>query len=137
MDRVTGCNGTLGRERWCEVSAVVDHWTDEVAERVLGRLLAARLAITPKRVQVTEDTDAFGDDAWRVLLVLPAPAGETWDRTAVFSARRAAVAAFDSVAAEDGRTLPGRTIAMITTDEADPADTAPAESPAAGEGQSA
>lgn len=87
--------------------APVDRWTDEVAERVLGRLRHEALPIAPKRVQITVATDAFDDEAWRLLLILPAPSGETWDRTAVFRARRSAISAFDDLAAQDGEELPG------------------------------
>lgn len=115
------------------MSSVVDQWTDDVAGRVLERLLAEDLPIQPKQVQITEHTDALGDDAWRVLLVLPAPAGETWDREAVFAARRAAISALESFAEDEGRALPGDTIAFVTTDEATDQDTATEDEPEPGE----
>lgn len=91
------------------------------------------MPIEPRRVEVTEETDALGDDAWRLLLMLPAPSEETWDRTAVFKLRRAAIDAFDASAAQDGRSLPGRTIAFVTTDDAPEEDTAPEDEPEEGE----
>lgn len=119
------------------MSQVVDHSTDEFASRVLTTLQAAKkLTIRPKRVEVRQDIDALGDEALRVLLVLPAPVGETWDRDAVFKIRRAAIDALDALVAEKGQTLPGRTLAMVTTDEANEADVAPEESPQLGEGLS-
>lgn len=115
--------------------APVDQWADEVAERVLGRLRDEALPIEPKRIEITVVTDALDDEAWRLLLVLPAPlpSQETWDREAVFRARRAAVSVFDDFAAEDDEQLPGRTVALVTTDDADELDTAPDDEPEADE----
>lgn len=110
-----------------------DRWTDDVAPQVLARLDGEGLRVKPKSVQVMMVTDAFDDEAWRVLLVLPRPSGETWDRDAVFEARRAAISAFDELAAAGGRELPGRTIALVTTDEADDADIATEDEPETGE----
>ncbi len=106
---------------------------DDVAEQVHARLLTSDLPLIPKRVFVHEDTDPLGEDAWRLVLVLPAPAGETWDRLEVFQVRRTAVDIFDDIAAQEGRTLPGSTIAVVTTDEADKEETAPEDEPAEGE----
>ena len=115
--------------------AAVDHWTDEAGRHVLERLLSEELPVKPKRVEITAATDAFEDEAWRVLLILPAPSGEseTWDREAVFKARRAAVGVLDELAAADGHVLPGRTVALVTTDEASESDTAPEDEPEIGE----
>ena len=57
--------------------AAVDHWTDEVGHQVLERLMGKNLKVAPERVGITVATDAFDDEAWRVLLILPAP----WDPT--------------------------------------------------------
>lgn len=115
--------------------APVDQWADEVAKRVLGRLRDEALPIEPKRIEITVVTDALDDEAWRLLLVLPAPSPseETWDREAVFRARRAAVSVFDDFAVEDGEQLPGRTVALVTTDEADELDAASVDEPEADE----
>lgn len=115
------------------MSLKADQWTDTVAEQVRERLQERELPLEPKRVLVYEDTDPIGKDAWRLVLVLPAPAGETWERLAVFRARRAAVDVFDEIAGEVGRNLPGATIAVVTTDEADEIDTAPDDEPEEGE----
>lgn len=109
--------------------APVDQWADEVAGRVLGRLSDEALPIEPKRIEITVVTDALDDEARRLLLVLPAPSPseETRDREAVFKARRAAVSVFDDFAAEDDEQLPGRTVALVTTDDADGLGAAPVD----------
>lgn len=117
------------------MSSVVDHWTDAVAEKVREPLKASGLPLPPKRVLIHQVTDALDEDAWRLVLVLPAPTGETWDRLDVFKARRAAVDIFDEIATQNQRSVPGSTIALVTTDEASESDTAPRESPGAGEGK--
>lgn len=109
------------------MSTVINDWTNEVAPRVLEHLQSVELPITPKNVIVSETTDALGDDAWRILLVLPKPDGETWDRDAVFRARRAAINHLDQLAAVDGHELAGHTVAFVTTDEAAPNDIAEEE----------
>lgn len=111
------------------MSSVVDQWTDEVGARILKRLGEKKLPIRPKAVRIGEDTDAFGEDAWRLLLVLPAPEGETWDRASVVKARRAVIEVFDALAAEDDRALPGWTVALVTTDEAAEDDIAVEDAP--------
>lgn len=115
------------------VSSAVEHWADEAAKFVEGRLSASRLPLLPKHVVVYEDQDSHGESAWRVVLYLPAPAGDTWDRDAVFRARRSAVAALDALALDSGRVLPGSTVALVTTDEAAIEDTAPEDAPERGE----
>lgn len=115
------------------MSSRVEHWTDGVADQIHERLVASGLPLMPKRVLVHEDTDPLGEDAWRLVLVLPAPAGDTWNRLDVFRARRAAVDIFDELAAEAERNLPGSTIAVVTTDEASEDQTAPEEEPEEGE----
>lgn len=96
----------------------VGEWTDEAAELLLSRLRESHLELIPKSVVVSEVTNALDEQAWRILLVLPAPKGSTWDRALVFETRRAAIAELDRLAAEQGRSLPGSTIASVTTDEA-------------------
>lgn len=115
------------------MTSVLEQWSDDVAVRVLAQVEDQRLPLVPKRIEVTEDVDALGDSAWRLLLVLPAPAGETWDREDVFKVRRAAVAAFDKEAEEDDRSLPGWTVASVTTDEAGEQDIAEDDKPQKGE----
>lgn len=115
------------------MSPKVEQWTDAVAKRMRERLSEANLPLTPKQVQVYQDTDILGEDAWRLVLVLPAPTGETWDRLEVFTTRTASVDIFDEIADEDGRDLPGSTIAIVTTDEASELDTAPEDEPEEGE----
>ncbi|MFT4051725.1 MAG: hypothetical protein QM677_05680 [Microbacterium sp.] len=115
------------------MSPTVKPWTDDAAEKVRRRLEARDLPLTPKHVLIEEDTDPLGDDSWRLVLVLPAPTGETWERGEVFTARRAAVDIFEELAHEAGRGLPGVTIAVVTTDEASESDTAAEDEPEEGE----
>lgn len=115
------------------MSPKVEQWTDAVAERLRDRLREADLPLTPKEVRIYEDTDTLGEDAWRLVLVLPAPTDETWDRQEVFRARRTSVEVFDEMADEDGQNLTGSTIAIITTDEASEIDTAPEDEPEEGD----
>ncbi|MBU8578895.1 hypothetical protein [Brevibacterium luteolum] len=96
----------------------VGEWTDEAAELLLSRLRESHLELIPKSVIVSEVTDALDEQAWRILLVLSAPKGSTWNRELVFETRRTAIAELDRLAAEQGRSLPGSTVASVTTDEA-------------------
>lgn len=113
---------------------VTESWLKDAEERVFEAIRRQELPLLPKSIKVVEETDASGEDAWRLILVLPAPAGETWDVTEAFRLRRAAVRAFDAHALESGRELPGATVARMTTDEADEQDIAPEEDPEDGEG---
>jgi len=61
------------------VTSTIRRDADEMAEEVLLRLRASRLGLLPKRVLISVDTDQFGEDAWRLVLVLPKPDGQTWD----------------------------------------------------------
>ncbi len=114
-------------------TAQAERSIDEVTGVVSDDLSKANLALSPKKIAARPFVDGLGEDAWEVLLILPKPQGETWDRTAVFDARMAAVAAFDRLV--DGTTLelPGRTLAMVTTDEAAEEDVAPEDDPEEGE----
>lgn len=111
----------------------VANWTDSAGTRVLEGLMSAGLPLLPKDVTVYDVTDTLGEDAWRLVLVLPAPRDGAWDRQAVFQARRKAIEIFDGIAGDDGRSLPGSTIATITTDDADEQDTALPDEPEEGE----
>ena len=111
----------------------VEQWTDKVAQDVRGRLTQRELRLLPRRIDVHQQTDALGEEAWRLVLVLPKPQGETWKRDEVFKARRAAIEIFDQLAAEEGHTLPGSTIASVTTDQAAEDDVAPEDEPEEGE----
>lgn len=115
------------------MSSKVEYWTDAVAKRLRDRLSDADLPLLPKQVRIHEETDSLGEDGWRLVLVLHAPEGQTWDRQQVFSTRRKSVEIFDEMAATDGRGLPGATIASVTTDEARELDVAPVDEPLEGE----
>lgn len=99
-------------------------WVDRASRSVEDRLAQTDLQLKPKRLLATEETDAVGDESWRLLLVLSAPDGPTWDREQVFKLRRLAIEYFDDAAAEADRLLPGPTIAFVTTDEAEGKDIA-------------
>lgn len=115
------------------MSSKLDSWTDDAAKQVVNTLSAQGLELIPKRVQITSEIDALGQDAWRLLLVLSAPSSETWETDSVFRARRAAIEVFDAMAADHDEELPGSTVAFVTTDEASEDDTAPADEPQPGE----
>lgn len=88
------------------------------AERSIQRALRDKGAgLTPRRVTIYEETDSFDDPAWRILLDLPAPIGDTWDQAAIFELRREAVEEFDQIAEASGKVLTGTTIALVTTQE--------------------
>lgn len=115
------------------MSPKVEYWTDAVAERLRDRLGEGDLRLHPKQVRIHEETDPFGEAAWRLVLILPAPDGQTWDREDVFRIRRKSVEIFDELATADERGLPGATIASVTTDEAPESDIAPEDEPVEGE----
>lgn len=100
------------------------NWIDDVATAVQARLTQTDLPLKPKRVEITDATDMLGDEAWRLLLVLPKPDGPTWERDSVYRLRRRAIEYFDEAADSAHRALPGLTIAFVTTDEADEEDIA-------------
>lgn len=115
------------------MTQVMTDWTSEAADQLMTVLRLQELALMPLRVHVFEQMDAQGEEAWRVQLVLPRPHGETWDRELVFHTRRAAVRAWDELADAAGRSRPGYTVALVTTDDAAVEDVAEDESPEAGE----
>lgn len=89
----------------------------EVEAYVGDSLKSLEGTLPPKRVEIREVTDPFGEDAWRVVLILDRPENRTWDREAVFTTRLKAEEIFDRWAAKSGRGLPGATIASVTTDD--------------------
>ena len=101
------------------MASTEEPWTEPAARTLRERLRMLDLPLHPERVRVHDVTDALGNDAWRVTLVLPAPRGVTWDRETVYTVRRAAVAIFDAMAAEAGQGLPGSTIAVIAVRASD------------------
>lgn len=112
---------------------VVDLPAEDLATKVLEEVKKQPLPLLPKRVEILEDVDSFGELAWRLRLVLPAPDGPTWDREQVFQARRAAIDVFDSLVAGARTEHPGRTVAFVTTDEAADEDVATEDAPEDGE----
>ncbi len=98
-------------------------WTNSVGAEVVDAI-SSKVTLRPKQIRITEEMDSLDLPAWRLLLILPAPQGETWNREEVFTSRRAAIEAFDAAAERDGRELPGQTIAFVTTDEAQEKDIA-------------
>lgn len=111
----------------------IDQWAESAGAKVKDVLTGRKRALTVQRVVPYVDTDSFGEDAWRLLLLLPRPEGETWKRDHVFELRRIAVDAFDELALAAGRTLEGRTVALVSTDDALDEDVAPRDVPASGE----
>lgn len=108
-------------------------WIVVAADEVQEQLARSPLELEPKRVEVFTETDAFDEEAWRLRLYLPRPVGRTWGSRASLDTRRAAVDAFDMFAARTHHALPGRTLALVTTDEAPEADIAEPEGPASRE----
>ncbi len=115
------------------MSPKVEAWTDAVAEQLLQQLTATEPPLRPKQIHIHEVTDTLGEDAWRLVLVLPAPTGQTWDRESVYQTRRMSVELFDELAAAEDHDLPGSTVASVTTDEAPESDIAPEDEPVEGE----
>lgn len=99
-------------------------------------------ALRPKRIEVARFVDGLGEEAWQLTLILPRPKGETWDRQAVFETRMRVTGLFDQLVVGTARELPGRTLAVVTTDEAQEIDVAEegvpeeGEEPEAGSGNS-
>lgn len=111
-----------------------DTWSDGVGQEILEGLRTRNLPLEPLDVRVQEVTDGFDEPAWRVVLSLPAPSSQTWDRTDVFTLRRATISLLDDLAERDARSLPGSTIAVLTTDASDAETAAPDPEPERGEG---
>ncbi|OMH27826.1 hypothetical protein BKD30_02500 [Tersicoccus phoenicis] len=112
--------------------ASTESTVEDVIVMVTADLAARPLDLKPKSMNATAVRDGLGEDAWQVTIVLPKPDGATWDAEALFAVRRTVVDAFDG-ALEGRLVLPGQTLAVVTTDEADPADIAAEETPVEGE----
>lgn len=116
------------------MTAAPQGWSDEVAQQVLERVKAVGdTVLVPKAIQLEAVVDALDEEAWRVVLVLPRPEGATWDRDDVFAARMVATTVFDEIVEQEGRQLPGLTLAIVTTDEAAEDDIAAEDAPEADE----
>ncbi len=99
---------------------------EELVAQVNARLSTS---IRPKRIDVETYADGAGDEAWRLILVLNRPEGDTWDVESAFEVRRAVAKAFDRAIDGLSSALPGQTLVVLTTDEASEAETAPEEVP--------
>ncbi len=106
---------------------------EDVVTKVSDGLTTSGMAIIPKRMLAETYTDGLGDDAWRLILVLPRPSSREWDMESVFRLRRTATRQFDQLIEGTSLVLPGRTLAVVTTDEAEPDDVAVEEVPEKGE----
>ncbi len=115
------------------MSALTGQWTHEAGEDVLRQMRSAKLRLQPGHVTITDQVDALGENAWCLLLALPAPEGGTWDRAEVSQVRRAAAEVSGRLAAAAGHELPGASVASVTTDEASPEDIAEDGAPGPGE----
>lgn len=77
--------------------------------------------------------DWTGDEAWRLLLVLPRPRGSAWDVEATAELKRRAREILDTRAETYGVRLDGVSAATLTTRDAPESEVAPPDEPEEGE----
>lgn len=113
---------------------LTEPWEVDAARRLKSALEDSELSLRPDDIDVVEDTDSFDDAVWKIVLTLPAPEGDTWDSEELYRLRRAAVTAFDALADQDSRVLPGSTFVALRTNARESDTAAPDAELVDGEG---